>query len=81
MQAVTGTWTQDWEFPGPWQMSYELWRTLEEEEDGETKGRRPEIGHIFLLDRGTLYSALPLSLDPRRREDMVNVAAQMGSSG
>uniref|UniRef100_A0A452S2F9 VPS33B late endosome and lysosome associated n=1 Tax=Ursus americanus TaxID=9643 RepID=A0A452S2F9_URSAM len=32
-------------------MSYELWRKLEEEEDGETKGRRPEIGHIFLLDR------------------------------
>lgn len=35
-------------------MSYELWRQLEEEEDGETKGRRPEIGHIFLLDRGKL---------------------------
>ncbi|KAM9711847.1 vacuolar protein sorting-associated protein 33B isoform 3-T3 [Dama dama] len=33
------------------QMSYELWKRLEEEEDGETKGRRPEIGHIFLLDR------------------------------
>ncbi|XP_066211422.1 vacuolar protein sorting-associated protein 33B [Saccopteryx leptura] len=32
-------------------MSHELWRKLEEEEDGETKGRRPEIGHIFLLDR------------------------------
>ncbi|KAI4535505.1 hypothetical protein MG293_014731 [Ovis ammon polii] len=32
-------------------MSYELWKRLEEEEDGETKGRRPEIGHIFLLDR------------------------------
>ncbi|XP_044923175.1 vacuolar protein sorting-associated protein 33B isoform X3 [Mustela putorius furo] len=32
-------------------MSYELWRKLEEEEDGETKGRRPEIGHVFLLDR------------------------------
>uniref|UniRef100_A0A2K5DCW1 VPS33B late endosome and lysosome associated n=1 Tax=Aotus nancymaae TaxID=37293 RepID=A0A2K5DCW1_AOTNA len=32
-------------------MAYELWRKLEEEEDGETKGRRPEIGHIFLLDR------------------------------
>uniref|UniRef100_A0A9L0IB07 VPS33B late endosome and lysosome associated n=1 Tax=Equus asinus TaxID=9793 RepID=A0A9L0IB07_EQUAS len=32
-------------------MSYELWRKLEDEEDGETKGRRPEIGHIFLLDR------------------------------
>ncbi|XP_063106123.1 vacuolar protein sorting-associated protein 33B isoform X2 [Cavia porcellus] len=33
-------------------MSYELWRTLEEEEESETKSRRPEIGHIFLLDRG-----------------------------
>ncbi|KAK1327830.1 hypothetical protein QTO34_012738 [Cnephaeus nilssonii] len=32
-------------------MSHELWRNLEEEEDGETKGRKPEIGHIFLLDR------------------------------
>ncbi|KAJ8797860.1 hypothetical protein J1605_017062 [Eschrichtius robustus] len=32
-------------------MSHELWRKLEEEEDGETKGRRPEIGHVFLLDR------------------------------
>lgn len=35
-------------------MAYELWRNLEEEEDGETKGRRPEIGHIFLLDRGSV---------------------------
>ncbi|XP_063106126.1 vacuolar protein sorting-associated protein 33B isoform X5 [Cavia porcellus] len=34
-------------------MSYELWRTLEEEEESETKSRRPEIGHIFLLDRDT----------------------------
>ncbi|EHB18471.1 Vacuolar protein sorting-associated protein 33B [Heterocephalus glaber] len=32
-------------------MSYELWRKLEEEEESETKSRRPEIGHIFLLDR------------------------------
>ncbi|OBS60690.1 hypothetical protein A6R68_08156 [Neotoma lepida] len=32
-------------------MSYDLWKKLEEEEDSETKGRRPEIGHIFLLDR------------------------------
>ncbi|XP_023603234.1 LOW QUALITY PROTEIN: vacuolar protein sorting-associated protein 33B [Myotis lucifugus] len=32
-------------------MSHELWRNLEEEEDSETKGRKPEIGHIFLLDR------------------------------
>uniref|UniRef100_H0WSS2 VPS33B late endosome and lysosome associated n=1 Tax=Otolemur garnettii TaxID=30611 RepID=H0WSS2_OTOGA len=36
-------------------MSYELWRKLEEEEDGESKGRRPEIGHIFLLDRDMDY--------------------------
>ncbi|XP_023581717.1 vacuolar protein sorting-associated protein 33B isoform X3 [Trichechus manatus latirostris] len=35
-------------------MSHELWRKLEEEEDGETKGRRPEIGHVFLLDRGSV---------------------------
>ncbi|XP_063106124.1 vacuolar protein sorting-associated protein 33B isoform X3 [Cavia porcellus] len=35
-------------------MSYELWRTLEEEEESETKSRRPEIGHIFLLDRGSV---------------------------
>lgn len=48
-------------------MSYELWKRLEEEEDGETKGRRPEIGHIFLLDRGELCSAL---LSSWTREDM-----------
>lgn len=46
------------------QMSYELWRKLEEEEDGETKGRRPEIGHVFLLDRGKECSAPLSSLDP-----------------
>ncbi|XP_049639264.1 vacuolar protein sorting-associated protein 33B [Suncus etruscus] len=32
-------------------MVHELWRTLEEEEEGEVKGRRPEIGHVFFLDR------------------------------
>ncbi|XP_020820997.1 vacuolar protein sorting-associated protein 33B isoform X1 [Phascolarctos cinereus] len=32
-------------------MVYETWRELEEEEEGEIKGRKPEIGHIFLLDR------------------------------
>ncbi|XP_036590482.1 vacuolar protein sorting-associated protein 33B isoform X1 [Trichosurus vulpecula] len=32
-------------------MVYEMWRELEEEEEGEIKGRKPEIGHIFLLDR------------------------------
>ncbi|XP_073917865.1 vacuolar protein sorting-associated protein 33B isoform X3 [Castor canadensis] len=31
-------------------MSYELWRKLEDE-DSETKGRRAEVGHVFLLDR------------------------------
>ncbi|XP_023566250.1 vacuolar protein sorting-associated protein 33B isoform X2 [Octodon degus] len=35
-------------------MSYELWRKLEEEEESETKSRRPEIGRIFLLDRGSV---------------------------
>lgn len=32
-------------------MVRELWRTLEEEEAGEVKGRQPEIGHVFFLDR------------------------------
>ncbi|NWZ92047.1 VP33B protein, partial [Nesospiza acunhae] len=36
-------------------MSYELWRDLEEESDGEGQGRKPEIGHVFLMDRDTDY--------------------------
>ncbi|KAM6308551.1 vacuolar protein sorting-associated protein 33B [Aegotheles albertisi] len=36
-------------------MSYELWRELEEESDGEGQGRRPEIGNVFLMDRDTDY--------------------------
>ncbi|XP_054128655.1 vacuolar protein sorting-associated protein 33B isoform X4 [Melozone crissalis] len=36
-------------------MSYELWRDLEEEGDGEGQGRKPEIGHVFLMDRDTDY--------------------------
>uniref|UniRef100_A0A8C3VC03 VP33B protein n=1 Tax=Catharus ustulatus TaxID=91951 RepID=A0A8C3VC03_CATUS len=36
-------------------MSYELWRDLEEESDSEGQGRKPEIGHIFLMDRDTDY--------------------------
>ncbi|XP_030915536.1 vacuolar protein sorting-associated protein 33B, partial [Geospiza fortis] len=36
-------------------MSYELWRDLEEESEGEGQGRKPEIGHVFLMDRDTDY--------------------------
>uniref|UniRef100_A0A8C4UP65 Vacuolar protein sorting-associated protein 33B n=1 Tax=Falco tinnunculus TaxID=100819 RepID=A0A8C4UP65_FALTI len=35
-------------------MSYELWRDLEEESEGDGQGRRPEIGNIFLMDRGSV---------------------------
>ncbi|KAF4792582.1 VPS33B, late endosome and lysosome associated [Turdus rufiventris] len=35
-------------------MSYELWRDLEEESDSEGQGRKPEIGHVFLMDRGSV---------------------------
>lgn len=38
----------------PSQMSYELWRDLEEESESEGQGRKPEIGHVFLMDRGGL---------------------------
>lgn len=33
-------------------MSYELWRDLEEESEGDGQGRTPEIGNVFLMDRG-----------------------------
>ncbi|NXY55230.1 VP33B protein, partial [Callaeas wilsoni] len=36
-------------------MSYELWRDLEEESESEGHGRKPEIGHVFLMDRDTDY--------------------------
>ncbi|NWW32392.1 VP33B protein, partial [Panurus biarmicus] len=36
-------------------MSYELWRDLEEESDSEGQGRKPEIGHVFLMDRDVDY--------------------------
>uniref|UniRef100_A0A8D2PIR8 Vacuolar protein sorting-associated protein 33B n=1 Tax=Zosterops lateralis melanops TaxID=1220523 RepID=A0A8D2PIR8_ZOSLA len=39
----------------PSQMSYELWRDLEEESDTEGQGRKPEIGHVFLMDRDVDY--------------------------
>ncbi|NWT56941.1 VP33B protein, partial [Erythrocercus mccallii] len=36
-------------------MSYELWRDLEEESESEGQGRKPEIGHVFLIDRDMDY--------------------------
>ncbi|NXW41702.1 VP33B protein, partial [Nyctiprogne leucopyga] len=36
-------------------MSYELWRELEEESEGDGQGRKPEIGNVFLMDRDTDY--------------------------
>ncbi|KAI1235308.1 hypothetical protein IHE44_0002951 [Lamprotornis superbus] len=36
-------------------MSYELWQDLEEESESEGQGRKPEIGHVFLMDRDTDY--------------------------
>ncbi|XP_076204320.1 vacuolar protein sorting-associated protein 33B isoform X2 [Aptenodytes patagonicus] len=36
-------------------MSYELWRDLEEESEGDGQGRKPEIGNIFLMDRDMDY--------------------------
>ncbi|XP_074773688.1 vacuolar protein sorting-associated protein 33B isoform X4 [Athene noctua] len=35
-------------------MSYELWRDLEEESESDGQGRKPEIGNIFLMDRGSV---------------------------
>ncbi|NWS71166.1 VP33B protein, partial [Crotophaga sulcirostris] len=36
-------------------MSYELWQDLEEESEGDSQGRKPEIGSVFLMDRDTDY--------------------------
>lgn len=36
------------------QMSYELWRDLEEESEADGQGRKPEIGNVFFMDRGRL---------------------------
>ncbi|NXG05531.1 VP33B protein, partial [Sakesphorus luctuosus] len=36
-------------------MSHELWQDLEEESEGEGQGRKPEIGHVFLMDRDVDY--------------------------
>ncbi|KAM4660702.1 vacuolar protein sorting-associated protein 33B isoform 1-T1 [Amazona ochrocephala] len=36
-------------------MSFELWRDLEGESEGDGQGRKPEIGNVFLMDRDTDY--------------------------
>ncbi|NXU95397.1 VP33B protein, partial [Xiphorhynchus elegans] len=36
-------------------MSHELWQDLEEESEGEGQSRKPEIGHVFLMDRDVDY--------------------------
>ncbi|NWR12662.1 VP33B protein, partial [Paradoxornis webbianus] len=36
-------------------MSHELWRDLEDESESEGQGRKPEIGHVFLMDRDMDY--------------------------
>lgn len=56
LRASEGAWGGS---PGPGtlcpsQMSYELWRELEEESEGDGQGRKPEIGNVFLMDRGRL---------------------------
>lgn len=33
-------------------MVYELWREIAEESEVDNVGRKPEIGHVFLIDRG-----------------------------
>lgn len=58
-------------------MSYELWRDLEEESESEGQGRKPEIGHVFLMDRGGLRQGQRPGLrcgqhvSPRGREGCV----------
>ncbi|XP_005989821.1 vacuolar protein sorting-associated protein 33B isoform X2 [Latimeria chalumnae] len=36
-------------------MTYEVWQELQDETAFDTKGRRPEIGHMFLIDRDVDY--------------------------
>lgn len=61
----------------PSQMSYELWRDLEEESEGEGQGRKPEIGHVFLMDRGGLRPGQRLG-QQRGRESPSGAAAGAG---
>ncbi|XP_010209403.1 PREDICTED: protein regulator of cytokinesis 1 [Tinamus guttatus] len=43
---------------------YELWRELEEESDSDGQGRKPEIGQIFLMDRGRAAGRREQGTDP-----------------
>ncbi|XP_069078753.1 vacuolar protein sorting-associated protein 33B isoform X1 [Pleurodeles waltl] len=36
-------------------MTYEVWKELVDENNGDEKGRRPKVGHIFLMDRDVDY--------------------------
>ncbi|CAM4638222.1 unnamed protein product [Caretta caretta] len=36
-------------------MVYEVWRELVEESEGDSQARRPEISHVFLMDRDVDY--------------------------
>lgn len=62
------------------QMSYELWRDLEEESEGDSQGRKPEIGNIFLMDRGR-RAGLTWRRVSRRRGQGEAVLAGRGGAG
>lgn len=69
----------------PSQMSYELWRDMEEESESEGQGRKPEIGHVFLMDRGGLRQGQHLGgewfghqVSQRGRESLCGVAGGAG---
>uniref|UniRef100_A0A8D0GEJ8 VPS33B late endosome and lysosome associated n=1 Tax=Sphenodon punctatus TaxID=8508 RepID=A0A8D0GEJ8_SPHPU len=36
-------------------MAHEVWRELAEENEGDAQARKPEIGHVFLMDRDVDY--------------------------
>ncbi|KAM4677400.1 vacuolar protein sorting-associated protein 33B [Discoglossus pictus] len=36
-------------------MIYEMWRELLEDDEGDQKDRKPEIGHVFMIDRDVDY--------------------------
>ena len=62
----------------PSQMSYELWQDLEEESEGDGQGRKPEIGHVFLMDRGTLEQGGQRARDRPRRSGLGRQLARRG---
>lgn len=34
------------------QMVHEIWHEVAEESEGDSMGRKPDIGQVFLMDRG-----------------------------